>query len=522
MAHKDIAKSAGVIGFATLCSRILGFVRDVIIANLFGTTKYAQGFVVAFRIPNLLRDLVGEGATNAAFVPVLTQYQISHTKEEFWKLVSNIFNILSIILFCISIVGVFATPVIVRAIAPGFYDDPEKFEITVQLTRVMFPYLILIGLTAYFMGVLNSLRHFSIPAYGPAVLNIMMILSALFLSKRLVEPVFALAIGVLAGGFAQCMMNVPVLIRKGMRFKLGIDTKDPAIHKIGKLLGPRAVGACVYQLSIFVDTIMASLAAIVGEGGVAALYYANRIIQFPMAIFGISIAQAALPTMSTHAANQDVDKLRNTLSFALRLVFLITIPSSVGILVLAKPIVRTLFERGEFGSYSTDITTASLIFYTFGLFAYAGIKVLVSCFYSMQDTATPVKIASGSLVLNVFLNLILMFPLKIGGLALATSCAAIFNFSMLLILLRKKMKRIDGRKIIFSFLKIFGASVLMGAVIWFMARNLSTSLIDAKTSQRILKLSIPIFAGILAYIAGCFIFRVEEARDFARWISRRR
>lgn len=522
MRHRSIAKSAGIIGFATLCSRILGFLRDVIIANLFGTAKFAQAFVVAFRIPNLLRDLVGEGATNAAFVPVLTQYQVHETKEKFWKLVSNIFGLLSIVLVAISLVGVLATPVIVRAIAPGFYQDPEKLRITIQLTRAMFPYLILIGLTAYFMGVLNSLKHFSIPAFGPAILNIMIILSAVFLAKRMIEPVFALAIGVLAGGIAQVLINIPVLINKGMRLRPRFDITHSEVKKIGKLLAPRAVGACVYQLSIFVDTIMASLATIVGEGGVAALYYANRIIQFPMAIFAISIAQAALPAMSAHAAKKDIKELRQTLSFALRSVLLITIPSAVGLLILAKPIVRTLFERGEFSFYSTNITSSALLFYSFGLFAYAGIKVLVSCFYSMHDTATPVKVASASLVLNIFLNLILMFPLKIGGLALATSCAAFFNFSILFIILRKKMRRIDGRRIIRSFLKIFAASIFMGAVIWFVSRDLSASLIDIGLAEKVIKLSIPIFAGIFVYAIGCFIFRVEEVQDFWRWVLRKK
>jgi len=505
MSKKHIIKSAGIIGFATVISRILGFVRDVIIARFFGTARYAEAFVVAFRIPNMLRDLIGEGATNAAFVPVLSEYMVKK-KEEFWELANVILNLLLITLSAITIAGIAASPLIVRFMAPGFLDDPEKFAITVKLTRWMFPYILLIGLAAYTMGVLNSLRHFSTPAFGPCLLNIAVIICAIIWG----ESVMGLASGVLIGGLLQLLVQIPVLYRKGFRFSFTKKLNHPAANKIGALLLPRILGSCVYQVNLFINTILASLSGIVGSGGVAALYYANRIFQFPLAIFGIAIAQAALPTMSREALEAGADKLKNTVSFSLRAINFITIPASIGLIVLAEPITRTLFERGRFDHYSTLITANALIFYAIGLFSYSGIKILVSCFYSLQDTLTPVKIAGMSLFLNIALNVALMFPLKIGGLALSASISGIFNFFALFYMLRKKIGHLDGYKILSSFLKATMASLAMAAVIYLCAFKLC------------LNLFIVMSIAMLSYIAAAFIFGVKEVKEFLSWTLKKR
>ncbi|MFA5388127.1 MAG: murein biosynthesis integral membrane protein MurJ [Candidatus Omnitrophota bacterium] len=504
MSKKHIIKSAGIIGFATVISRILGFVRDIIIAKFFGTARYAEAFVVAFRIPNMLRDLIGEGATNAAFVPVLSEYAVKK-KEEFWGLANVILNLLLITLSAITIVGILASPLIVRLIAPGFLDDPEKFEITVVLTRLMFPYVLLIGLTAYAMGVLNSLKHFSMPAFGPCLLNIAIIICAMLWG----ESVMGLASGVLIGGVAQLAVQVPVLYRKGFRFSFMKKLNHPAANKIGALLVPRILGSCVYQLNLFINTILASLSAIVGTGGVAALYYANRIFQFPLAIFGIAIAQAALPTMSREALETDNDKLKKTLSFSLRVINFIIVPASIGLMVLAVPITRTLFERGKFDHYSTLITANALVFYSIGLFSYSGIKILTGCFYSLKDTLTPVKIAGVSLLLNVALNVALMFPLKIGGLALSASIAGIFNFLALFYMLRKKIGPLDGMGILSSFIKMTIAGLVMALVIYICAFKMD------------LNLFVVIFIAIVSYAAAAFIFGVKESKEFLSWILKR-
>ena len=502
---KHILKSAGIIGSATVVSRILGFARDILIARFFGTARYAQAFVVAFRIPNMLRDLIGEGATNSAFVPVLSEYSQTRKKEEFWHLANVLLNVLLIALSAVTLLGVVFAPLIVRLIAPGFITDPEKLNITIHLTRFLFPYVLLVGLLAYSMGILNSLKHFSAPAFAPAILNLSIIICALLRQGS----VTALAIGVLVGGVAQLLVQLPVLRSRGFRFNFKSGLRHAAVKKIGVLLVPRILGSCVYQVNIFVNTMLASLASIVGEGGVAALYYANRIFQFPLAIFGIAVAQAALPTMSREALESGLEKLKETLSFSLSAVNFIMVPASLGLIVLARPITAVLFERGMFGSYSTAITSRALAFYSIGLFSYAGIKMLVSCFYSLKDTLTPVKIASVSLILNIALNLTLMFPMRLSGLALATSLSGSFNFFMLFFMLRKKIGPFHGGKILNSFLKALTASIVMAVVIYFCSFKIG------------LNLFVVMFIGIASYIFLTFIFDVKEAKGFLKWALRR-
>jgi len=520
----SIAKAAGIVGSGTLISRILGFVRDVIIAALFGTSRAAQAFVVAFKIPNLLRDLVGEGATNAAFVPVLTEYNTKYGRQKFWELARAIFNMLLAALILISAAGIVFAPFIIKAIAPGFTGDIPKFLLAVKLTRILFPYLILIGLTAYSAGILNSLRHFTAPAFGQGALNICVILSALFLCPLFDEPIVGLAVGVLLGGLAQLLINVPVLVKKGAGHvknwvrpsffqKTGSDPvffTHPAARKIGRLLLPRALTAGVYHINVIVDTALASLAFVVGEGAVAAIYFASRIFQFPLAIFGRAIATAALPSMSQHAADKDLGALRDTLSFSLRSAFFIMIPASAGLLVLAHPITQIIFQRGEFSHYSTSITALALLFYSLGLFMYAGIRILVFCFYSMQDTMTPVKTASLCVIVNFILNIILMQPLGVGGLALATSISAACNFTLLLVILRRRIGTVDGRKIFSSTLKMIIAAFVMGLACFSLYEGW---LVFASAGfDQVFRLGATILIAIFVYFLASLALGLDEAR----------
>lgn len=502
--RKHIIKSAGVIGFATIISRILGFARDILIAKFFGTARYAEAFVVAFRIPNMLRDLVGEGATNSAVVPVLSEYH-EKKKEEFWELANVLLNVVLIVLSAITILGVFLSPFIVRLIAPGFLSDPEKFRATVYLTRIMFPFILMVGLLAYAMGILNSLKHFAMPAFAPVVLNFSIIVCSLW--KQ--DSVLALAIGVLIGGVLQLLIQIPALFKQGFSFHFRRKLSHPAVKKIGQLLLPRILGSCVYQINIFVNTMLASIASIVGAGGVAALYYANRIFQFPLAIFGIALAQAVLPTMSREALDTDTVRLKATLSFSLRAINYIIVPASLGLIVLAVPITKVLFERGKFDSYSTLITSQALMFYSIGLFSYAGIKILVSCFYSLKDTVTPVKAAVVSLILNIILNILLMFPMKLNGLALSTSISGCFNFFMLFLILRRKIGRLDGKRICDSFFKVILSSLAMAFISYVCVFKIGMNIF------------IVILIAIISYIVMTFVLRVNEAREFLVWTLRR-
>ncbi|MFC1807086.1 murein biosynthesis integral membrane protein MurJ [Candidatus Omnitrophota bacterium] len=515
--NKSIAKSAGIIGSATLLSRILGFTRDIIFAALFGTGVYAQAFVVAFRIPNLLRDLIGEGATNAAVVPVLVEELTHNGRQEFLKLANILLNLMLIILTLLTVIGVVFSKPIVMAIAPGFIADPGKFEITVALTRVMFPYLIFVGLAAYGMGVLNSVKHFTAPALGTSMLNISLII-CMFLWR---QDVAGLAIGVLIGGLLQILIQIPPLLKNGLCFDQR-SILHPRVKKIARLLVPRIFGSGVYQINVFVSTILASIGKVAGEGAIAALYFSNRILQFPLAIFAIALAQAALPTLSEHVANKEMDKFRGSINFLLRGVAFILLPSSAGLIALSQPITKTLLERGAFGLYSTSITSSALFFYAFGLFAYGAIKILVGAFYSMQDTSTPVKVAAFSLVVNIVLNVALMYPLKVGGLALATSIAGILNASILFVLLRKRLGTLDEKILFLSFAKILGASFLMGLFTFYINRILNNLIISSSIIASVFILAITIISSIVFYMGLSYILKIRELRELREWILKKK
>jgi putative peptidoglycan lipid II flippase len=509
--RKSIVRSASIIGFATLCSRILGFIRDVVIARLFGVYVYAQAFVIAFRIPNLFRDLVGEGATNAAFVPVFSEYNAKHTKVEFWELANVVLNLLLVILMAITLAGIILSPLLVRLIAPGFSADPYKLETTIKLNRIIFPYILLISLAAYSMAILNSLKHFAVPAFAPCLLNISIIVFASLFG----EGIKGLATGVLVGGLLQLGVQIPVLYKKGFHLQLFRRFKHPVAKTIGILMLPRLLSSCIYQLNNFVDSIFGSLALIVGEGGVAVLYFAYRLIQFPLGIFSNALSQAILPTFSVQALEDNYESLKQTLSFGLRATFLVMLPACLGFIVLAQPIIATLFGGGRFDVYATAMTSQVLKFYSLGLWAYAVTKILQSCFFALKDTVTPTKVSAWALGLNIILNTILMFPLRIVGLALATSLSGIVSCFALFFILNKRLAPLNLKPLLISFLKIFSASLCMGLVCYLIYRN-TISL------NKYIQLGLTISLGVLSYIIFCFIFQVKEIQELWQWLAQRK
>jgi putative peptidoglycan lipid II flippase len=513
--NKSIVQSASIIAFATLCSRLLGFIRDIVIARLFGIYVYAQAFVVAFKIPNLFRDLVGEGATNAAFVPVFSQYSVKHTKEEFWELANVVLNLLLVIVAAITLLGIIFSPLLVRLIAPGFVSDPHKLAITIRLNRIIFPYILLISLAAYSMGILNSLKHFSVPAFAPCLLNISIIVFALMFG----EGIKGLATGILVGGVLQLTVQIPVLYKKGFRLKLFRRFRHPAAKTIGLLMLPRLFSSAIYQLNNFVDSIFGSLAFIVGEGGVAALYFAYRLILFPIGIFSNALSQAILPTFSVQAVQDNHQDLKHTLSFGLRAIFFVMLPASVGFMVLAGTIVRVLFEHGKFDFYSTRMTADALFFYSIGLFAYGATKILQSCFFALKDTVTPAKVSFLALIVNIILNSILMFPMKLGGLALATSISGIITFLILFFLLRRKIHGFEVEALALSFIRILLASICMGAVCALASRNI---VLGYGFLARLLNLALAIVLGIISYIIFCFLLKVNEIQELWGWLAQRK
>ena len=497
--NQAVARWTVIISLATLTSRILGFIRDVIIARLFGVYLAAQAFVVAFRIPNLFRDLVGEGASNAAIVPVLSEYNLKHSREEFWELVNILLNLLIVILSAITILGIIFSPLIVRLIAPGFIGFPEKLQATINLNRIIFPYILLIGLAVYAMAVLNSLKSFAVSAFAPCFLNIAIIVCALLFG----EGTTGLASGVLLGGILQLAVQIPLLYKKGLRLKFILNLGHPAVVQIKNLMLPRLFSSGIYQLNNFVDTIFGSLIAVVGDGGVAVLYFAYRIIQFPIGIFSNAIAQAILPTFSTQVLEKNQENLKNTLVWGLRIVFFVMLPTTVLFMILAGGIVSGLFGGGKFDLNSAQLTSNALFFYSIGLTAYGGTKILQSCFFALKDTVTPTKIAGLALLTNIILNALLMFPLKIGGLALATSISGIISFLFLFFMLSKRLSGFGEYEILKSFLRILAATLCMGAVCFLV--------------NRALNFGWALFFSALAYVFFCFLFRVAELKELMNW-----
>ncbi|MGM0453909.1 MAG: murein biosynthesis integral membrane protein MurJ [Thermodesulfobacteriota bacterium] len=459
--NKRATKAAGVIGSATLLSRILGFIRDMVIAWFFGAGRLSDAFFVAFRIPNLLRRLLAEGTLNMAFVPVFTEYLARDGRQEAFRMARSAFRLLSAILVLATLAGIVGAPWLVSVLAPGFTG--AKFALTVTLTRIIFPYIFFICIVALSMGILNALGHFAAPAFAPVLLNMAIIAGMLFISPFIETPVIGLAVGVLIGGVLQVGLQVPFLIQKGFYFWRRAGFYHPGLSKIGRLMGPSVFGAAIYQINIVVGTLLASLLA---EGSVSALYYADRLVQFPLGLFAISISVAVLPGLSRQAAGQDFTGLADTFAYAVRLIFFITLPAMIGLIVLRRPIVALLFGRGAFDTESIRMTAYALFFYGIGLWAFSGVRIVVATFYAIQDTKTPVKTGIISVAANIVLGLFLMGPLAHGGIALATSLASILNFGLLVLALPYRLGQLPWKKIIVSVIKSVICSAVMGGILY--------------------------------------------------------
>ena len=431
---KGVAGATLIISSFTLMSRILGFARDILIASFLGTSNVADAFFVAFRIPNLFRRLLGEGALSAAFIPVFTQYHLKNSRDKAQEFLNSAFSFFLLTLTLLLILGELFTPWLVKATAPGFSRLPEKMALTVALTRITFPYIFFMGLAILTMALLNALKHFAIPAFSPVLLNISMI-TALVVGYKTGNVVFALAWGVFVGGVLQLTLQIATMFQKGWKLKPTFRILHPGVLETVVLMLPSVLGLAINQINAFVDTILASL---LPPGSVSYLYYANRLVQFPLGLFGIALGTAILPTLSQHQTLEDREAFRETFTFGLSLVLFITLPALVWLLIFATPTISTLFQRAAFTWQAAQATGKALFCYALGLGAFATVKVVVPVFYAQKDTKTPVKVAIATLIVNIMLNLILMVPLKHAGLALATSLASAFNLTVLLILLERR------------------------------------------------------------------------------------
>ncbi|MBE9531371.1 MAG: murein biosynthesis integral membrane protein MurJ [Proteobacteria bacterium] len=512
-----IARASSIVGSATMLSRVFGYVRDAIIAYYLGASLSADAFFVAFRIANFLRRLVGEGALTPAFVPIFTEELNRRSREDVSKLVSKVFTLFFIILLVIMALGIYFSEELVMLLSPGFAATPEKFDLTVKLTQWMFPYMLFIGLVAMSMGILNTLRHFAAPALSPVLFNISIILCAVILAPILDVPVYAIVAGVLLGGVLQLLLQLPFLKGRGMLPMPNFNFNDPAIKKLFLLMGPATLGVGVYQLNIFVTTRFASSLA---EGSVSYLYYASRLMELPLGVFAVAVSTAILPSLSENVTKGDWESFKESLSFALRIVNFLTIPAFVGLMILNAPIIEMLFKRGEFGSSAADGTAYALYFYALGLVPVAGSRVLVSVFYALKDTKTPVVIALVSFVVNLVMCFVLIGPLKHGGLALATSISAAVNFIGLIYMLRSRSGEVGIARIMNSAVKSVGASVVMGIALLIVLSQIDWQMLQVWwRAALIIGL---VVLGSLLYLVSSYLLKAPEIVFIRDFISKKR
>ena len=514
--HK-IAKAATLIGTGTLLSRISGFLRDMVVAYFFGAGMATDAFFVAFRIPNLWRRLVGEGSMTVSFIPVYTEYLIQRTEKESEEVTHIAFTIAGVLLFVLTALGIIFSPILIKIFAWTWPSTSEKFQLAVTLNRIMFPYLFFIGLFALSMGILNSLRHFFAPAFATIFLNLSIIVSVLLFYYRFQKPVMALAIGVLVGGMVQFFFQLPFLSRKKIRFRFNFNFRHPAIKRIGFLMIPGLIGTAVYQINEVIDTIFATS---LPDGSVSYLFYAGRLMEFPLGIFVIAIGTAALPSFSSLVVQGKTEELKETVSFAFRLGSFICIPASVGLIALSTPILNLLLQRGAFDYFATEMTAKALLCYSIGLWAIGGVRVLAPAFYSLQDTWTPFKIGLICLGVNIVLILIFIHPLKHAGLALATGLSSILNLILLYWQLNRRLGGLDVAKNIKSMLLTFFCSLLMGWMAYLVC-SLGDWTGSGNTIEKVFLLGAGMIAGIGVYLASCYWMKNQEMLFLLDIVKRR-
>ncbi len=497
-----IAKSAGTVGVAVMCSRVLGLVREQIFAAMFGAGFAYDSFVVAFRIPNLLRDLFGEGALSAAFVTIFSRYDTNKTQEETWRLASNVLVFFAILLSLLTLLGIFMAGPLVSLLAPDFSKVAGKAELTATLTMIMMPFLVFISLAAVVMGMLNTKGRFFVPAMASSFFNLGSIVggvSMAWLLPRYGYPaIVGMAIGTLIGGVLQLGVQLPALFKTGFRFFPHLDLKDPGLHSILRLMIPATIGLSATQINIFVNT---SFAASCAEGSVSWLNYAFRLVQLPIGIFGVAFSIAVMPVMARHAAKKDVPAMRDTLVSSLTMVFCLTIPATAGLVLLAEPIIRLIFERGAFTAFDTVATAQTLTLYAIGLFAYSANKILVPVFYALDDTRYPVIASFLAVFANIVIINLTITAFQHKAIALSTSCTMFLNFLFLSAVLYRKMDGYPLRALFRGVSKILIATSCMSLLLFF-ARMMLAAFLVGNLAQQLLTvlLLISLAAGLYTVV----------------------
>lgn len=509
----SFGKRLGAFTTATLLSRILGYIRDALVASHFGGGVVTDAFYAAFKVPNLLRRFLGEGSMTAAFVPVFTDVQNKEGKKEANVLLNSLLTGLILILIVIVSLGMIFAPAVAKLVAWGFEDDPEKMQLTIELVRIMFPFLLVVSLAALITAVLNSCGRFFTPAVAPSGLSIAEISFIVLLASQMESPVHGLALSAVIGGLLHFLWQIPSLYKEGFHLKLIRPFKHPRVKLVFLLMIPTILGLAADQVNSFVDQFCASF---LRDGSITALYNSNRVMQLPLALFGIAVASVALPALSKSSSDGNLKEFKDTLNFSLRIANFVLIPSFIGLAVLGYPIIQVLFQRGLFTQEYSELTFNALLPYALGLPAYSAVRIMATAFYARKNTKTPVRIALWSMGLHVVLNFFLMFKLEVAGLALSTAISAWFQASVLFVLLRREVGNVGGTAIAMSFMYGTGAGLLMGIICWGVANWLLISY------SLYLRVFVSIGAGIFFYFISAKVLKIREYRYFIDALTKRR
>ena len=505
-----------------MTSRVLGVVREQVLAALFGAGDASDAYNVAFRVPNLVRDLFAEGAMSSAFVPTFTRHLTTAGKDSAWRLGNLVINGLIVITLALVILGVIFAEPLVGLFAGAYREVPGKFELTVFLTRLMLPFLTFVAVAAAFMGMLNSLHRFFVPALSPAMFNVATIVCALTLVPLMpalsLPAITAIAIGTLVGGVAQLSLQWPSLRREGFTYRPVLDWKDESLRRVLVLMGPGTIGLAATQVNVLVNTVLATGE---GTGAVSWLNYAFRLMYLPIGLFGVSIATATLPAVSRHVAVRDEGAARRTVVDGLSMMLMLNIPATVGLMVLAPPIVRLIFERGAFTAADTAATAVAVQYYAIGLVGYSVVRITSPVFYALGRNRTPVMVSVATVLANAVLNIWLVGLMGYGGLALGTSIAALFNAALLIFFLRKRLGGIEGRRISASLVRITIAAAIMGIAAIAVDMGTGTWLPGAGLAPQFIRLATTIGAAMVVLAASAYLLRVHELREAVTLVSRK-
>jgi putative peptidoglycan lipid II flippase len=524
-------RATGVVGIAILCSRVLGLIREVVFAALFGATRNMDAFLTAFRAPNMLRDLFAEGALSTAFVTTFSRRIATDGDESAWKLASKVATLTVVFMSAVTLLGIIFAPTLIYILAPGF--PVEKAELTILLTRIMFPFILLVSLAALVMGMLNAKNVFGVPAMASSFFNLGSIIGGVAFCYWL-DPqaewrhphfgergLIGLAIGTLIGGLLQLIVQFPAVRRVGFRFRPDFKWRDSGVKTILAIMGPATIAASAVQVNVAVNSGFASK---LGDGPMTWLNIAFRLMQLPLGMFGVAVATVTLPLVSRNAAIGNKDEFRSALAHAIRLVLLLTVPSAIGLIVLANPIISVIYEHGRFNAEATARTAEALRFYAIGLAGYSAVKVLAPAFYALDKRHLPMLVSLLSILINFVLNWFLTLHLKWGhqGLALSTSLVAITNFGLLYLMMRRYAGRLETGAMFRSLAKLLLAGAVLGAICWFANDYFFVSARGALPFwQKIVDLVITIAVAGTAFFGATYLLRVAEVHDVVDLVRRK-